>query len=194
MHWLANEISSINRQIKLLKDQIAFVIHTHEERISIPSKNNNNNTINSTPLSINDNSQKSSFLTTKLINNQNFYILKLLSNDSLFDGYLQDLIDIYEISLTTTIECIAVIMEQNSIEKYLFIKLSNGDIDKYQMNKTKLLKETLLKMNQPISIWNNDGKQPEYYRRFILDNQKHQIMITDRLSEIKSEQEIQYLD
>jgi len=103
------------------------------------------------------------------------------------------LIDIYEISLTTTIECIAVIMEQNSIEKYLFIKLSNGDIDKYQMNKTKLLKETLSKINQPISIWNNDGKQPEYYRRFILDNQKHQIMITDQFSEIKSEQEIQYL-
>jgi len=81
-------------------------------------------------------------------------------------------------------------MEQNSIEKYLFIKLSNGDIDQYQINKTKSLKETLGKINQPILTWNNDGKQPKYYRRFILDNQKNQIMITDQLSKIKSEPKI----
>lgn len=55
------------------------------------------------------------------------------------------------------------------------------------MNKTKFFKETRLKINQPILIWNNDGKQPEYYRRFIQDNKKNQIMITDLLMEIKSE-------
>ncbi len=187
INWLANEISSINRQIKLVKDQIAFAIHTHEEHASIPSKDNN-----TIPLSVDNNSQKSSLPTTKLKDNQNVYILKLLSNDSIFNGYLQDLIDIYKISLTTTIiESIAIIMEQNSIEKYLFIKLSNGDIDQYQINKTKSLKETLGKINQPILTWNNDGKQPEYYRRFILDNQKNQIMITDQLNKIKSEPKIE---
>jgi len=56
------------------------------------------------------------------------------------------------------------------------------------MNQTKSLKETYKKINQPIKIWNNDGKQPEYYRRFIRDNQKNQIMITDQLIDIKSEQ------
>jgi hypothetical protein len=94
--------------------------------------------------------------------------------------------DIYDISLTTTIECIAVIIEKHSIEKYLFIKLSNGTIDSYQMNKTKSLKETYWRINQPISIWNNAGKQLEYYRRFIQDNKTNEIMITDQLTEIKS--------
>jgi hypothetical protein len=55
------------------------------------------------------------------------------------------------------------------------------------MNKTISFKETRLKINQPILIWNNDGKQPEYYRRFIQDNKKNQIMVTDLLAEIKSE-------
>jgi hypothetical protein len=122
----------------------------------------------------------------KIKNHQNIYILKLLSNESIFNGYLKDLIDIYELSLTITIESLVVFIEQNSLQKYLFIKLSNGDIDKYQINRTKSFKETLWKIPQPILIWDNIGKQPAYYRRFIQTNQTNELIITDQLSEIKS--------
>jgi hypothetical protein len=188
INWLTDEISLINHQIKLIKDQLVFSTHNREQRINFPEENND--IINPIPLSLKNNSEKFSSPITELKNHENTYILKLLSNESLFDGYLEDLIDIYELSVTATIECIAVVREQNSIEKYFFIKLSDGNIDKYQINRTKILKTTISKTNQPILIWNNDGKQPEYYRRFIQDNQKNQVMITDQFLEIKSEPKI----
>jgi hypothetical protein len=189
MNWLANEISSLNRQIRLVKNQVVFATHTREQRT--PIQQENPAPTNNMSLSTTDNSQKPSSSPsssiTKLKNERNIYIIKLLSNESLFDGYIKDLIDIYEISLTTTIECVAIVVEQNSIEKYLFIKLSNGSIDTYQMNQTKSLKETFWKMNQPLSIWNNAGKQLEYYRRFIQDDKGTEVMITDQLADIQSE-------
>ncbi|CAF4211982.1 unnamed protein product [Rotaria sp. Silwood2] len=178
IHWLANEISSLNRRIKLVKDQVSFIVHNRVQRIIVQQENTNN--INNISLSKNNDTQKIS------LNQQNIYIIKLLSYESLFKDSLQDLIDIYEISSsTTTIECIAVFIEQNSIEKYLFIKLSNGNIDTYQMHKTKSLKETYWNINQLISRWVSTGKRLEYYRRFIQDNKTNEIMNTDQLKKIK---------
>ncbi|CAF0980126.1 unnamed protein product [Rotaria sordida] len=170
INWLANEISLLNRQIKLIKDQISFIIHNREQHIIIQHENTNN--INNISSSKNNNTQ-------------NIYIIKLLSYELLFNDYLQDLSDIYEISLTKTIECIAVFIEKDSIEKYLFIKLSNGNIDTYQMNKTKSLKETYWNINQSISIWVSTGKQLEYYQRFIQDNNIDEIINNDQLMKIK---------
>lgn len=59
------------------------------------------------------------------------------------------------------------------------------------MNKTKSLNETLWKSDQPILIWNNDGKQPDYYRRFIQDTKTNEIIVTDQLMEIKSKKNYQ---
>ncbi|CAF5100712.1 unnamed protein product [Rotaria sp. Silwood1] len=180
INWLTNEISSLNRQIKLVKDQVSFIIHNREQRTIVQQENPNR--INDISLS------KNNDITQKIsLNQQNIDIIKLLSYESLFNDYVQDLIDIYEISLTTTIECIAVFIEQNSIEKYLFIKLSNGNIDTYQMNKTKSLKETYWNINLPISVWVSTGKKLEYYRRFIQYNETNEIMNTDQLMKIKSE-------
>ncbi len=144
------------------------MIHTREQRSNLSEENIR--------------PKHSSSTTIKLKNQQNIFLLKLLSNEQLFNGYLEDLIDIYQLTLTTTIECIAIINEENSMEKYLFIKLSNGNIDKYQMNKTK----SLWKMNQQIFEWKNDGKHPEYYRRFSPETKTNEIISTDQLMEIKS--------
>jgi hypothetical protein len=65
-------------------------------------------------------------------------------------------------------------------------QLSNGHIDTYQMNQTKSLKESTWKLNQPIAMWNNAEKQLEYYRRFIQDNRTNEIMISDQLMDLKS--------
>ncbi|UJR27301.1 hypothetical protein I4U23_008596 [Adineta vaga] len=54
------------------------------------------------------------------------------------------------------------------------------------MNKSRSLKETYWNMNQPLSVWNNPGKQLQYYRRFLQDNKTNVIMISDQLTEIKN--------
>ncbi|CAF3366649.1 unnamed protein product [Rotaria sp. Silwood1] len=187
INWLTNEISSLNRQIKLVKDQVSFIIHNREQRTIVQQENPNR--INDISLS------KNNDITQKIsLNQQNIDIIKLLSYESLFNDYVQDLIGIYEISLTTTIECIAVFIEQNSIEKYLFIKLSNGNIDTYQMNKTKSLKETYWNINLPISVWVSTGKKLEYYRRFIQNNETNEIMNTDQLMKIKNRPQLNDVD
>ena len=85
------------------------------------------------------------------------------------------------------IECIAMIKEVNFIGKHLLIKLSDGNIDKYEINGSKSLKSTLWKITQPVMIWNNDGRQPEYYRRFIPIPKSNEIISMDQLVNIKSE-------
>ena len=124
-----------------------------------------------------------------MYNHRNIVILKSLANESLFDRHWRELVIIYQLSpMTTVIECIAIIKEQNSLDKHLLIKLSDGNIDKYQINGSTSLKETLWRINQPISIWNNDGRQLEYYRRFISRLKNNEIILTDQLANIKSKQ------
>lgn len=122
----------------------------------------------------------------RALNQRNIRIVKLLSFESLFDGYQEDLIHIYGTLLTIKIECIAVFIEKNSIERYLFIKLSNGDIHQYQMDKTKRLNETYQNFTQSISQWMDDRKQLQYYRRFTQDFKINEAMRNNQLMKIKS--------
>ena len=175
----------MNHRIKLVKAQVAYVVHPQKQHKT--AEQENNNIVNGVLLSTNNNSQKISS------NQQNVYVIKLLSRESLFDEYLQDLIHIYETSLTKTIECVAIFSEENSNRKYLFIKLSNGNVDAYQVDKTKPLNETYLNINQPISSWMSAGRQLEHYLRFFQHNQTNEITFNDQLRMIKSELEIEKL-
>ena len=132
IHWLSNEISSLNRQIKSMKDQVTFVIQQEETN---------------PPLESNKTSRQFSSPRIQLKNERNIFILKLLVDEILFEGYLEELIDIYEDTpITMVIECIAILIDKDSIGKHLLIKLVNGNIDRYHMNRTKSLRETFWKM------------------------------------------------
>ncbi|CAF0805458.1 unnamed protein product [Adineta ricciae] len=185
--WLDNEISSINNQINTIKQHILLLSHTQRKPSSV-----NVSSLNVTFLSLNNKTSSPSPSPIKIVRNQrNIQIIKLLSTESLFDDYREDLIEIYEIVLKTTIECIAIVVEKHSVEKYLFIKLSNGTIDSYQMIRSKSLRETSWRMNQSLSVWNNADRRLEYYRRFIQDNKTNVIMLSDQLTEIKSRPKLQ---
>ncbi|CAF1285702.1 unnamed protein product [Adineta steineri] len=202
MDWLNDEISSLNYQIKSIKNQVILLSHTRRKPSTVfqqeptnPINTTSSSRKNKTQTTISSSSSPSSSSTSRLVirtpkNQRNIYIIKLLSTEPIFDGYREDLIDIYEIILTTTIECIAVVIEKNSTVKNLFLKLSNGTIDSYYMNRTISLKETYWKLTESIVNWNNANKQLEYYRRFIPDNKTNEIMINDQLTAIQNRPKI----
>ncbi|CAF4574690.1 unnamed protein product [Rotaria socialis] len=178
--WLHNEISSLNRQLKLVKAQIKTINYSREHTVTIGQQEPTNKIQNILLMNVN-NTQKT------ILNQQNVYIIKSLDAESLFDGYRDNLLDIYGLTLKITIECIAVFIEEHSIEKHLFIKLSNGSIAKYQMNKTQPLQATYEKFNRSMSEWIGDKKQIEYYQRFIHDTKTSDAMKNNQLMKIKSE-------
>ncbi|CAF4140653.1 unnamed protein product, partial [Rotaria socialis] len=178
--WLHNEISSVNRQLKLVKAQIKTINYSREHTVTIGQQEPTNKIQNILLMNVN-NTQKT------ILNQQNVYIIKSLDAESLFDGYRDNLLDIYGLTLKITIECIAVFIEEHSIEKHLFIKLSNGSIAKYQMNKTQPLQATYEKFNRSMSEWIGDKKQIEYYQRFIHDTKTSDAMKNNQLMKIKSE-------
>ncbi|CAF1509900.1 unnamed protein product [Rotaria magnacalcarata] len=177
--WLHNEISSVNRQLKLVKAQIKTINHSREHTATIVQQEPTNTIQNILLMNVN-NTQ------TTTLNQQNVYIIKSLGAESLFDGYRDNLLDIYGLTLTITIECIAVFIEKHSIEKYIFIQLSNGSIDKYQMNKAKPLQESYEKFNRSMSEWIGDKKQIEYYQRFIHATKTREAMKNNQLMKIKN--------
>ncbi|CAF4592060.1 unnamed protein product, partial [Rotaria socialis] len=176
--WLHNEISSVNRQLKLVKAQIKTINYSREHTVTIGQQEPTNKIQNILLMNVN-NTQKT------ILNQQNVYIIKSLDAESLFDGYRDNLLDIYGLTLKITIECIAVFIEEHSIEKHLFIKLSNGSIAKYQMNKTQPLQATYEKFNRSMSEWIGDKKQIEYYQRFIHDTKTSDAMKNNQLMKIK---------
>ncbi|CAM4944326.1 unnamed protein product, partial [Rotaria socialis] len=177
--WLHNEISSVNRQLKLVKAQIKTINYSREHTVTIGQQEPTNKIQNILLMNVN-NTQKT------ILNQQNVYIIKSLDAESLFDGYRDNLLDIYGLTLKITIECIAVFIEEHSIEKHLFIKLSNGSIAKYQMNKTQPLQATYEKFNRSMSEWIGDKKQIEYYQRFIHDTKTSDAMKNNQLMKIKN--------
>ncbi|CAF3593820.1 unnamed protein product [Rotaria socialis] len=177
--WLHNEISSLNRQLKLVKAQIKTINYSREHTVTIGQQEPTNKIQNILLMNVN-NTQKT------ILNQQNVYIIKSLDAESLFDGYRDNLLDIYGLTLKITIECIAVFIEEHSIEKHLFIKLSNGSIAKYQMNKTQPLQATYEKFNRSMSEWIGDKKQIEYYQRFIHDTKTSDAMKNNQLMKIKN--------
>lgn len=179
INWLNNEILSVNHEIKLVKDRILIINKSREKRPKVQE------TIVDKPKNVS--SSKPNVLPTIFTNQQNIYIIKLLADEPMFQEYLQNLTDIYKISLTATIECIAVFTEENSKQKYVFIKLSNGTTDTYQMSESKLLKENHWNNTQPISLWFNQGRKIEYYRRFVPDNKINKTVKHDLIRRIRSE-------
>lgn len=180
--WLTDEIASLNRQIQSIRDQAVYVIHSSEQQKKIFEERTA-----PTP-SVPINSKSTSPSTKKAsLNHRNIIILKSLSNETLLHRTWRELIELYQYSpLTTVIECIAVIKEEHFIGKHLLIKLSDGSIDKYEINGSKPLKSTLWKITQPVLIWNNDGRQLEYYRRFIPIPKSNEIISMDQIVNIKS--------
>lgn len=178
-----NEIVSLNRQIRLVKEQIAFIVHPRSQQASSPSNDRKRNASN-----FNRNHSKVNISSIPL-NQRNIQIVKSLAYDPLFDGYIPQLIDLYRLSPIRTIECVAIIYDQKSRVQYLFIKTSNGDTDVYQLNQSKPLKKTFWKLNEAISNWNDADKHLLYYRRFIPERGTMSLTITDQLAEIKSKKD-----
>ena len=140
----------------------------------------------STAVSSNQSKQNVSASFSQSVNHRNIRVLRLLSQEPLLEGYLSDLSQIYRFSTVRTIECVAIVMDQNSLDKYLFIKIDSGEMDTYQMNETKSLNDSYWNMTEPLSSWNSAEKQLEFYRRFIQNNSTSEMMVTDQLVEMKS--------
>ena len=140
----------------------------------------------STAVSSNRSKQNVSTSFSQPVNHRNMRVLKLLSHEPLLQGYLPDLSQIYRFSTVRTIECVAIVIDQNSLDKYLFIKVVSGEMDTYQMNETKSLNESCWNMTEPLSTWNSAEKQLEFYRRFIQNTNTNEMIVTDQLVEMKS--------
>ena len=175
----------MNREIKSVKQQLAFVTFTRHEQVA-SDRDNTNEKNPSTAVSSNQSKQNVSASFSQPVNHRNIRVLKLLSHEPLLEGYLSDLSQIYRFSTVRTIECVAIVIDQNSLDKYLFIKAVSGEMDTYQMNGTKSLNDSHWNMAEPLSSWNSAEKQLEFYRRFIQNNKTNEMMVTDQLIELKS--------
>lgn len=170
-----NEIALANQQIRLVKEQLLFLVHPEKKNSSkqrkklLLKRKNSKVNISSIP-----------------VNQRNIWILKSLGHDSLFDGLISQLIEIYRFSPLRTIECVAIIIDQKNQIPFVFIKTSNDDIDLYQIHSHRPLKEMFTRLTEPISHWNNADKQLHYYRRFVPERSASTLSLTDQLAEIKS--------
>ena len=135
-------------------------------------------------MNISSNSTSLSFV----INEKNIEVLKSLSDEILFNDFVDELFDLYQGTTTSTIECVAVIVDKNTNEKYLFVKLSNDEIQRFQMNQSGTLKQSFTRIVEPIEKWNDARNQLEFYRRFYDVNRSDSTMIEEQLNEIKSKE------
>lgn len=166
LHWLSNEISLLNSQIQTFKSQLLLLNHSTNQ----PTQTN-----------------QTKSLPSKQTNEHNIRILKQLSNETIFDEILEKFLEIYEQSVNRTIECIAVFFEQSSNKNIFLVKLTNGDVDQYEMNQTKSNRHTHTKPSQPTGgIASNNDKLPRFYRRFDSETNINELMMNDQFSEIKS--------
>ena len=188
MDWLSSEIASLDRQIKSVKQQLPFITFNRHEQESIDQVKTTERPPSTVITSI-PTKQNVSTTFSSPINQRNIRVLKLLSKEPLLEGYLSELNEIYRFSTVRTIECVAIVLEQKSVEKYLFIKSINGEMDTYQMNESRSLNESYWNMTEPLASWNSAEKQLEFYRRFVLNNNTNEMMVTDQLIEMKSKKQ-----
>jgi len=182
LRWLNKEIASLNRQIRSAKEQLFYVIHPEK---NFSTKQRNKNPLKRKPSLLNRNHSKVN-ISSIPVNQRNLQILQILTSDPLFDGFISQLIDIYRRSPIRTIECVAMIVESKSQSAFLFIKTSNGEIDFYPIDANRTLKQTYVRMIEPISNWNDENKQILYYRRFLPERSSSSLSLTDQYAEIKS--------
>jgi hypothetical protein len=176
----------LDNQIKFVREQVSSIIQARQQWITIGHEHES--CANNSMIIIDDDTSSTniSSLITKSTNRFNDHVFRVLSRESAFRDFLTELISIYGYDTQRTIQCVAVIFDENARRTYLFIQSLDGSADTYEMNASKSLKDTYAKMTEPTSLWNDADKHLQYYQRFTHINVNNGILATDQLTQIKS--------